>query len=281
MITTFPNELLLEIFCRFPLTTIIAANGVCRKWRDLLLVAEIHPTRQALLGLYRQIIQEPWFADSRPWVLENLFSFDREAYLSALADQHDLPEHFRIWLSEWPAKAAFGGIWPGLPAHVPDTVGPTSDIHRRIYNLLDASNPTVWTIKYINEEHIDLESDSFIVEDVIVEPLPGLPITLEEGGDTTWLLLDKGKFRDQVVQMYLTEREFRARDFDDYTSFWTTWIDFLCHVVVQLQCRHGSDINSFYGTKPSPQPPRTISSTPWTTTSHVPYSRPGDEGEEE
>ncbi|KAJ8456362.1 hypothetical protein ONZ45_g18749 [Pleurotus djamor] len=153
MITTFPDELLLALFGEFHLTTIIIASGVCRKWRSLVLLADIHPIRRSLLGIYQQIIKETWFLQSRPWVLNNLKPFNRMEYVTALLAQHNyLPEAFRIWVLEWPAKAAFGGIWPGLPNEIGDIAGPEIRYSRRTWNLLNPSKPIVWTINHINED---------------------------------------------------------------------------------------------------------------------------------
>ncbi|KAJ7825459.1 hypothetical protein B0H13DRAFT_1918618 [Mycena leptocephala] len=43
-------------------------------------------------------------------------SSDQQAYIDALLDQQAyLPDDFRIWILEWPAKAAIACCWPGLP----------------------------------------------------------------------------------------------------------------------------------------------------------------------
>lgn len=53
---------------------------------------------------------------TRPWVLANLQVFDREAYVDSLLTQYPrLPEDFRLWILEWPTRAAIGCVWPGLP----------------------------------------------------------------------------------------------------------------------------------------------------------------------
>ncbi|KAF5381265.1 hypothetical protein D9615_008417 [Tricholomella constricta] len=114
--TPFPNELLLQLLSLLPLKSLIAARGVDCKWRQLIDAADILPLRRKLLDLYLSIINSPWFPQTRPWVLENLQPFDREAYISTLLMQYNrLPEAFMLWLLEWPALAVIGGIWPGLP----------------------------------------------------------------------------------------------------------------------------------------------------------------------
>ncbi|KAJ8518961.1 hypothetical protein ONZ45_g4048 [Pleurotus djamor] len=213
MITTFPDELLLALFGEFHLTTIIIASGVCRKWRSLALVADIHPIRRSLLGIYQQIIKETWFLQSRPWVLNNLKPFNRMEYVTALLAQHNyLPEAFRIWVLEWPAKAAFGGIWPGLPNEIGDIAGPEIRYSRRTWNLLNPSKPIVWTINHINEDDVDVEAADDT--DYLIEPLPGLPISLTEGNDTTWLLLDEGRYCDQAIRTCSSLSEFVSDDLE-------------------------------------------------------------------
>ena len=119
--TPLPNELLLQVFPLLPLKSLIAAQGVDRKWRQLVDAADILPLRRRLLHLYLSIVHSPWFLHTRPWVLENLQPFNREAYISTLRTQcNRLPEAFTLWLLEWPALAVIGGIWPGLPRDHPD-----------------------------------------------------------------------------------------------------------------------------------------------------------------
>ncbi|KAJ6544365.1 hypothetical protein B0H19DRAFT_903165, partial [Mycena capillaripes] len=112
----FPNEIFLQIFPYFSLKSIIAAQGVCTLWRHLLPLSDIDKTRRGLLNLYFEIIESPVFVRTSPWVLKNLQDFVRQAYSDALLDQHDyLPDDFRIWILEWPAKAVIACCWPGLP----------------------------------------------------------------------------------------------------------------------------------------------------------------------
>ncbi|KAJ8487213.1 hypothetical protein ONZ45_g14419 [Pleurotus djamor] len=275
MITTLPNELLLAIFGEFHLTTIVLASGVCRKWRDLLLVANIHPTRRALLNVFKKLIKEPWFLESRPWVLGNLSPFNRRAYVDALLEQHDyLPEEFKIWILEWPEKAAFGGIWPGLPHEIRDVAGPKVSVPWQKWNFLDASKPIVWTINHINEDGVDVNTGD--EKDYLVEPLPGLPINLEEinEGQATWLLLDKGRYRDQTIRTFSSEDEFLSIDINFNVVLWKSWIDFLKNRLREVTSWYDFATEHKMAFLPLYTAPRPISSIPWVDCSHTPFTRP-------
>jgi hypothetical protein len=85
-ISEFPNELLLS---HMTLTSLIASKGVCRQWRHLVPLADISPTRRALLELYLEVISSPYFAQSRSWRIANLQPFDHTAFLDTLLKQHN------------------------------------------------------------------------------------------------------------------------------------------------------------------------------------------------
>jgi len=110
--TELPNELLLMIFPFLPLQALIAARAVNQKWRHLTPLSDIDYTRRKLLRLYDQFITSPAFHVTRPFIEPHLCSFDRAAYVSALPES--TPEDLRMWLLEWPSRAAIACLWPGL-----------------------------------------------------------------------------------------------------------------------------------------------------------------------
>ncbi|KAJ7932780.1 hypothetical protein B0H13DRAFT_2307440 [Mycena leptocephala] len=124
VVDDMPTELLLELIPYFCLKSLIAGRLVCQLWRSLIPgdhiklatpLADIDPARLRLLQLYDRLCKSD-VVNERAWTLENLKPFDRQAYLDALLDQHDdLPEEFRLWILEWPARAAINCYWPGLP----------------------------------------------------------------------------------------------------------------------------------------------------------------------
>ncbi|PPQ83852.1 hypothetical protein CVT25_000912 [Psilocybe cyanescens] len=115
-IQSLPIEILLHIFSFLELKAYIISNGVCKGWRCLLPFADIHPSRRRLFALFQSMINTPLFLNSRPWTLANLQPFDRQAYIDALLAQYSaVPEEFRIWILEWPARLAIACMWPGLP----------------------------------------------------------------------------------------------------------------------------------------------------------------------
>ena len=112
-----PPELLFSIFQKLVLKSIIAVRGVCRLWRTSIISA-IHPTRRKLLEFFLRMIDSPVFHASRPCILPSLQFFNREVYLSRLPSK--TPDDFRTWLLEWPARAVFEWLWPGLPVTTPN-----------------------------------------------------------------------------------------------------------------------------------------------------------------
>ncbi|CAA7260932.1 unnamed protein product [Cyclocybe aegerita] len=77
---------------------------------------DLNAIRRRLLALYDTVINSPDFYASRPWTIVHLEPFDREAYIAALESQHPaIPSEFRLFILEWPERAAIRSIWPGLP----------------------------------------------------------------------------------------------------------------------------------------------------------------------
>ncbi|KAJ8514736.1 hypothetical protein ONZ45_g7763 [Pleurotus djamor] len=187
-----PTELLFRIFTYFPLATLLIARGVSQQWRSVLNSAAIHPIRRELMDIYLTCIRESWFLDSRSWTVDNLSTFDRQAYARALLGHYPyLPESFLIWLLEWPAKAAFAWVWPGLPELQEDEMGPFCR-DRYGWNMLSSNKPHIWSLQYIDEESVEEGSSP--------EFLPAIPLFHYPGGYAIWLLLDpREEFRGRVV----------------------------------------------------------------------------------
>ncbi|KII86582.1 hypothetical protein PLICRDRAFT_177341 [Plicaturopsis crispa FD-325 SS-3] len=118
-VSTFPPELLLEIFARIPnLKALITALGVDRTWRRLVPLASLDPHRRALLDLYLAAVNSPGFLATRRDITRGLVPLNREGWLCTLRVHLGcgvtLPETFTMWVREWPAKAVIGAHWPGL-----------------------------------------------------------------------------------------------------------------------------------------------------------------------
>ncbi|KAJ7983195.1 hypothetical protein DFH06DRAFT_943304, partial [Mycena polygramma] len=127
-------------------------------------LSDISPARRGLLDLYFMIIDSPVFQQSHPWLLLNLRPFDREAYINTLLDQHDyLPEDFRIWILEWPAKAVIGCCWPGLP-HRYYGAEETDGIERMCgCNSLGKIPPVVYTMVFRRSEEVAVDVPALLV----------------------------------------------------------------------------------------------------------------------
>ncbi|PPQ87856.1 hypothetical protein CVT25_009508 [Psilocybe cyanescens] len=112
---SLPVEILLYIFSFLELKPYIISHGVCKEWLRLLPMAELHPIRSRLLALYHRIIHTPHFENSLTWSLDNLHPFDRQAYIDSLLAQYPvIPEEFRMWILEWPARLVIACTWPGI-----------------------------------------------------------------------------------------------------------------------------------------------------------------------
>ncbi|KAJ7596090.1 hypothetical protein C8J56DRAFT_395154, partial [Mycena floridula] len=117
------NELWLEIFARLPVTALIQSYGVCKTWKCLVPLADIHPARRALVKLYYFYIRQPEFILSRPATIAQLRPFNRQAYLAYLLShntalspetQVEIPDEFYFYILEWPSRAVFFRFWPGF-----------------------------------------------------------------------------------------------------------------------------------------------------------------------
>ncbi|KAI0094434.1 hypothetical protein BDY19DRAFT_988281 [Irpex rosettiformis] len=110
-----PDEVHLAIQSHMTLTTLLTARAVCRLWNSTIPGSHIPSPRLRLLNLYLRLVHSPAFHATRKDTLKRLEPFDRTRALGmAGKGSVEIPDEFRLWLLEWPERAAFGGIWPGL-----------------------------------------------------------------------------------------------------------------------------------------------------------------------
>ncbi|EDR00771.1 uncharacterized protein LACBIDRAFT_295701 [Laccaria bicolor S238N-H82] len=212
----FPNEIRFHVFAFLPLKSLITGRSVSQEWRRLIPLADITPIRRALLDFYLTLIVSPIFPQTRPWVLANLQPFDRQQYIDDLMDQHPfIPEAFRVWILEWPAKAVIGCVWPGLPnVHC---TGKAADYVHRIEgnNLLSPLPPTICALPYLNYT----PNAHFIPALFIFHALQ----------ETVWLMLDeRDSLRDKVFTLSqggsdLFDEEGESEDYDIIDDDWIGW----------------------------------------------------------
>lgn len=142
-----PDEVHLAIQSHMPISTLLTARAVCRLWKSLIPGSHIPPARLRLLNLYLHLIQLPVFHATRKDTLQRLQPFDRERALRLISKGGiELPEEFRLWILEWPERAAFAGIWPGLGGlkELPCSDEALSPIEpTRGTSLLSASGPYI------------------------------------------------------------------------------------------------------------------------------------------
>ena len=153
-IADLPTELLLLVFSTLPLPSLIAARGVCSSWLSLIPSSssspsfssdyDIPPARHKLLTLYLRLVHSRSFALTRPHILPHLAPFDRAAFAARLPPT--APDEFRTWVLEWPARAVFAWMWPGLPRARPpverETTVPDVQWHgpRNALSVLDSDS---------------------------------------------------------------------------------------------------------------------------------------------
>ncbi|KAJ6608210.1 hypothetical protein B0H10DRAFT_1744363, partial [Mycena sp. CBHHK59/15] len=217
----FSNELILQIFPHCHLTTLIAVRGVCSLWRNLLPFAALNLTRLKLLEHYLWVIDSPVFLETRPWAVENLRPFNRQAYLDAILDQHNyIPEEFRLWILEWPARAIVGCAWPGLPNTKPPGVA-DGVVRREGRNRLGCLPPLVHTVKIKRWETSGPE--------VNIE-LPAL--MMWDYWHKVWLILsDEEAVREKVY--VLPHSEYNGDD--GFSYFYDSWIEWHESVVRTIE----------------------------------------------
>ncbi|KAK8169885.1 hypothetical protein IWX90DRAFT_414267 [Phyllosticta citrichinensis] len=125
-----PVRVQLLILSHLPLASLIKMHCVSRHWRNLIdsqldsRKSPISSSRRALLQIYLEAVNQPFFIASRKHVLPHVRPFDRQEYVAALARSFGgsldgssmarLPEDFLTWLLEWPSSAVIGMLWPGI-----------------------------------------------------------------------------------------------------------------------------------------------------------------------
>jgi hypothetical protein len=211
-IEDLPNEILLHVFHFFPLKALIIGRTLSQDWRRLMPLADISPIRRSLLDFYLTLVSSPIFPQTRPWVLANLQPFDHQAYIDDLMRQHPyVPETFRVWILEWPARAVIGCVWPGLPNFY--TRGRSVDnVHR-----IEGTNwlaPTVCAIPFQNCTPK-------------AEFIPALFIFHHKNA-TVWLMLDeRDTLRNKVYTFFeggnVLWDEDGSTEWDDIDADWIGW----------------------------------------------------------
>ena len=150
VLQVLPTERVLHVFSFLELKPYIVSHGVCKEWQQLLPLANIHPIRRRLFNLFHHMLSSPHFLEMRGWTLQHLQPFDRKAYIDSLLSQYPfIPEEFRIWTLDWPARMAICCMWPGLPFG--DSRTPRRDEPKGVTWLIYKANPPeLLTVVYRN-----------------------------------------------------------------------------------------------------------------------------------
>lgn len=106
--------------------------------------------------------------------------------MDSLLNQHGyLPEVFRLWILEWPARAVVGCAWPGLPKENCDLISSIGVERVNGCNWLGNLPAVVSTLKTLPKDSND-------------KPIPAIMIWTSNDG-IVWLMLDeRGPLRDKV-----------------------------------------------------------------------------------
>ena len=109
-------ELFIAIVEHLVLKSLISARGVCRRWRNIVSPdsSTIPITRRRLLRLYLRVIKMPFFIQTRSRIIPSLVPFARESGVALLSES--ISQEYKTWILEWPARAVFLWMWPGLQA---------------------------------------------------------------------------------------------------------------------------------------------------------------------
>jgi len=239
----FSDEVLLRIFSHLSLVGLIQARTVCSKWRVMVLQADIRPLRRYFLDFYYEAIEYPTFLPTRPWVLENLAPFDREAFISRLeaAQFPSIPEPFKLWILEWPSRAVLGPIWPGLPSRCrSDTSweGATNllcvtDFPQHEPYDLDLKVPVVDYSSSDDESEWRFEKlESVTTENLVVleyDEGSAWMLAMDDNSSMKGAVIPRGGWRDLY---FVDDRPSRAEASDSEYSIafrdWVQWLAYLC-----------------------------------------------------
>jgi len=191
---TLPTELVLHVFSFLELQPYILAHGVCKEWQRLLPLAYIHPIRRRMYDLFRDMLLSPLFLETRGFIVPNLKQFDRQAYINALLSQYPaIPEEFRFWILEWPARMATWGSWPALPL-----------VHGSLGQSDDSPGVNWLAYKFETPELLALVYDYGTPN---AKFIPALPI-FRDVDNTTWLIFDKDE-RGVFGRVFVNKHEYQ------------------------------------------------------------------------
>lgn len=210
---TFPPELVLHIISFMELKTLIACQGVCREWRQLVSLADLLNDRRRLLELFHNVVNNEQFLLS-----ENLqaSSLDRQAYIDHLLQQYPrVPDAFKLWILEWPSRVVIDGLWPSLPLEQ----ARYNDFNRRIgVNWIALNPPQILTLVY----SLDYDSQEY-------EVIPAV-LAYRYNSMATWIIFDeRPELFGRVYTLYehMDFIDAGMEDDPDLASVQTDWITYL------------------------------------------------------
>jgi len=156
----FPTEIMLKIVEQLPLGPLLIFRGVNRQWRDLIPMLDIPRERRDLYNI------DAIYSQQCPFI----------------------PEHFRLFILEWPEMAVIPHWWPGLPYYysLKEDALDGEHVHAAGCNFLARQPPIVAAAKYIPQAEGDAEADSVptLILHVGLSCSPLIGLCLDKGRPT-------------------------------------------------------------------------------------------------
>ncbi|KJA23078.1 hypothetical protein HYPSUDRAFT_201637 [Hypholoma sublateritium FD-334 SS-4] len=209
-------EIVLHIFSYMELKTLIACEGVCQEWRQLVPLADLHHDRRRLLELYHDVIgNEQSLLSANP----QTSTFDRQAYIDQLLQQYPrVPDGFKLWILEWPSRAVIDGLWPSFPLEEAKYI----EFNRRIgVNWIALNPPQILTL--VNSP--DFESQEY-------EVVPAI-LAYRYHSMITWIVFDdRPELFGRVYTLY-EHMDFIDADMEDapeLATIQTDWISYISFI---------------------------------------------------
>lgn len=223
------------------LKTLIASQGVCQEWRQLVPLADLHHHRRRLLELFHDVISNEQFLLSQAANLQTS-SIDRHTYIDQLLQQYPkVPDDFKLWILEWPSRTVIDGLWPSFTLEE----AKYNEFNRRVgVNWIALNPPQFLTLVYSP----DIDTQEY-------EVIPAI-LAYRHHSRITWILFDDRPQLFGRVYTLFDNTDFidadLASDAPEEAYIHTDWITYISFVwkVLGPHCSSGDLDRQYF--PPSP-----------------------------